>query len=119
MEYAYGRSGRRLDQEDFGPDCHDLVLEAGKWASLLKQMIWIWHLMQSLPEWMVVLLSPGFDLALRNQRVSCQHSNVHHMATIDIFFIANRKTNRSNQGSTSINFFRFGSSNTFPRNPTE
>ncbi len=72
MEYAYGRSDHRLGQEDFGPAYHDVVLEAGKKAGLLKQMIWIFHLMQSLPEWLVVLLSPGFDLILRNQRVSSQ-----------------------------------------------
>ena len=68
MQYAYGRSDHRLDQEDFGPDYHDAVLEAGKTAGLLKQMIWIFHLMKSLPERLAVLLSPSFDLVLRIQR---------------------------------------------------
>ena len=68
MQYAYGRSDHRLEQEDFGPEYHDAVLEAGKTAGLLKQMIWIFHLMQSLPEWLAVLLSPSFDLVLRIQR---------------------------------------------------
>lgn len=68
MQYAYGRSDHRLDQENFGPEYHDAVLEAGKAAGLLKQMIWIFHLMQSLPEWLAVLLSPSFDLVLRIQR---------------------------------------------------
>ena len=72
MEYAYGRSDQRLDQEDFGPDYHDVVLEAGKMAGLLKQMIWIFHLMQLLPQRLVVLLSPGMELVLRIQRVSGQ-----------------------------------------------
>lgn len=74
MEYAYGRSDHRLEKEDFGPDYHDVVMEAGKMAGLLKQMIWIFHLMQSLPEWLVVFLSPGFDLVLRIQRVSPQQN---------------------------------------------
>ena len=39
MEYAYGRSDHRVDQEDFGPDYHDAILEAAKLGSLLKQMI--------------------------------------------------------------------------------
>lgn len=77
MEYAYGRSDHRVDQEDFGPDYHDAVLEAGKTAGLLKQMIWIFHLMQSLPEWLAVLLSPSFDLVLRIQRVSQEQPHVH------------------------------------------
>ncbi|CAF9940974.1 hypothetical protein IMSHALPRED_002232 [Imshaugia aleurites] len=68
MQYAYGRSDHRLDQAEFGPEYHDAVLEAGKAAGLLKQMIWIFHLMQSLPEWLAVLLSPSFDLVLRIQR---------------------------------------------------
>lgn len=68
MQYAYGRSDHRLEEEDFGPEYHDAVLEAGKAAGLLKQMIWIFHLMQSLPEWLAVLLSPSFDLVLRIQR---------------------------------------------------
>lgn len=68
MQYAYGRSDHRLDQEDFGPEYHDAVLEAGKAAGLLKQMIWIFNLMKSLPEWLAVLLSPSFDLVLRIQR---------------------------------------------------
>ena len=76
MEYAYGRSDHRVDQEDFGPDYHDAVLEAGKTAGLLKQMIWIFHLMQSLPEWLAVLLSPSFDLVLRIQRVSQEQPHV-------------------------------------------
>ena len=75
MEYAYGRCDHRLDQEDFGPDYHDVILEAGKMAGLLKQMIWIFHLMKSLPEWLVVLLSPSFDLVLRIQRVSDRKSH--------------------------------------------
>ena len=71
MEYAYGRSDHRVDQEDFGPDYHDAVLEAGKNAGLLKQMIWIFYIMKSIPDWLAILLSPSFDLVLRIQRVSC------------------------------------------------
>ena len=68
MQYAYGRSDHRLEQEDFGPDFHDAVLEASKIGRLLKQMIWINHLMQSLPEWLAVLLSPSFNLVFRLKR---------------------------------------------------
>lgn len=54
----------RLDQADFCPDYHDMVLKAGKKGGLLKQLIENLHLMQSLPEWLVVLLSPSFHLVL-------------------------------------------------------
>lgn len=69
MEYSYGRSDHRLEAEDFGPEYHDAILEAGKAAGLLKQMIWIFHFIQSLPEWLAVRISPGLDLVLRIQRV--------------------------------------------------
>lgn len=69
MEYAYGRSDHRTEEKDFGPDYHDAVLEAGKAAGLLKQMIWIFHFIQSLPEWLAVLISPSLDLVIRIQRV--------------------------------------------------
>ena len=69
MEYAYGRSDHRLEEKDFGPEYHDAILESGKAGSLLKQMIWIFYFMQSLPEWLAVRLSPSLDLVLRLQRV--------------------------------------------------
>ncbi|KAL9131629.1 MAG: hypothetical protein Q9217_000517, partial [Psora testacea] len=68
MEYSYGRSDHRVDQKDFAPDYHDAALEAGKRAGILKQMIWIYHLMQSLPEWLAILISPSFDSVLRIKR---------------------------------------------------
>lgn len=79
MEYSYGRSEYRLSKDDFGPDYHDAVLEAGKMAGLLKQMIWIFHLMKSLPEWLAVRLSPSFGLVLRIQRV--RHHILHSVWT--------------------------------------
>ena len=69
MEYAYGRSDRRVDQENFGPEYHDFVLEAGKMGSLLKQMIWIFYLIRSLPKWLAVLLSPNLHMIHRMQTV--------------------------------------------------
>lgn len=68
MEYSYGRSDHRLEEDDFGPDYHDAIVEAGKAAGLLKQMIWIFQFFQSLPECLAVLLSPSLDLVIRIQR---------------------------------------------------
>jgi hypothetical protein len=70
MEYAFGRSEHRVDQEDFGPDFYDATLETAKLGSLLKQMIWIFHLMQNLPQRLVVLISPSFNSIFRMRRVS-------------------------------------------------
>lgn len=69
MKFSYGRSDRRLEEEDFGPGYHDAIVEAGKAAGLLKQMIWIFQFFQSLREWLAVLPSPSLDLVIRIQRV--------------------------------------------------
>lgn len=69
MEYSLGRSDHRLEREDFGYDFHDAVLEASKAGHLLKQMIWILHLAQSLPSWLAAALSPSLALVIRTQSV--------------------------------------------------
>ena len=69
MQYAYGRSDHRLEADDFAPEYHDVSVEAGKMGGLMKQMIWIFHFMQTLPEWLVSILLPGLALVLRLQRV--------------------------------------------------
>lgn len=87
MEYSYGRCDNRLEEEDFGPDYHDAVLEAGKAAGLLKQMIWIFHFIQSLPEWLAVLISPSLDLVIRIQRVRClRHHLVYTTMHLNLVF---------------------------------
>ena len=68
MQYSYGRSDHRLEQDDFGPEYHDGALAAGKNGGLLKQMVWILHLIQSLPEWLASLLSPSIVSVLHVQR---------------------------------------------------
>ena len=70
MQYSYGRSDHRLDREDFGPEYHDAALEGGKASAFNKQMIWVFHLLQSLPEKLAALLSPGFDLMYTAHRAA-------------------------------------------------
>lgn len=69
MEYAYGRSDHRLEDKAWGPDYHDAVMEAGKQAGILKQIFFIFTIMQNLPEKLAIILSPPFELVLRIQRV--------------------------------------------------
>ena len=70
MQYAYGRSDHRLDRKDFGPEYHDAAMEAGKASGFNKQMIWVFHLLQSLPEKLTVLISPSFDLMFSTLRAA-------------------------------------------------
>ena len=69
IEYAYGESEHRLDRLDWGPEYHDAVVEAGKAGSLMKQMMWIFHFINSLPVRIQAAMSPSMELVLRIQRV--------------------------------------------------
>jgi hypothetical protein len=69
IEYAYGQSENRLEKDNWGPEYHDAVVEAGKAGSLMKQMMFIFHFINSLPVWVQAKLSPSMELVLRIQRV--------------------------------------------------
>lgn len=69
MEYAYGESDGHVDSDDWGAELHDAIVEGGKGGLLMKQMIWIWHLIDSLPHSIQSALSPGLGVVLRLHRV--------------------------------------------------
>ena len=69
MEYAFSRSDNQLDRKDWGPDYPDALVAAGRGGALLKQMVWILQLINSLPESIQSRLSPGLALVLWSQRV--------------------------------------------------
>ena len=70
MEYAYGESDHRIERADWGPEYVIISGEAAKAASFFKQMIWIFHVIQSLPDWLQVKMTPGLALVFENKRVS-------------------------------------------------
>ena len=69
MEYAYGESDRHVDSDHWGAELHDAIIEGGKGGLLMKQMIWLWHLIDSLPVSAQSALSPGLGVVLRLHRV--------------------------------------------------
>lgn len=69
MEYSCGRSKNLLKADDFGSEFHDAFFQLGSVAALLRQMYWIFQLIQSLPEWLAVLLSPSLGLILQTRKV--------------------------------------------------
>ncbi|MCJ1308869.1 hypothetical protein MMC25_002524 [Agyrium rufum] len=73
MEYAYGYSDHCLDQPNFGPAYHDAANTAGKLGSLLKQMLFIAHVLLACPERMVAYVSSAFSLVIRLQRKVKKH----------------------------------------------
>lgn len=69
IEYAYGQSENRLEKDNWGPEYHDAVVEAGKAGNLMKQMIFIFDFMYSLPAWVQEKISPSMELVIRIQKV--------------------------------------------------
>ena len=69
MEYSCGRSKNLLKADNFGSEFHDAFFQLGSVAALLRQMYWIFQLIQSLPEWLAVLLSPSLGLILQTRKV--------------------------------------------------
>lgn len=69
MEYSYGRCDHRIEDKAWGPEYLDALQEAGKMGSLLKQIFFIFPIMQSMPERLAAIVAPAFALVLRMQRV--------------------------------------------------
>lgn len=70
MQYAYGRSDHRLEDEAWGPDYHNSSLALGKRCAVLRHMYFLLPIMQSIPQRLVTLLAPIFEVAFDIQRVS-------------------------------------------------
>ena len=77
MMYTFGRSYNRLEVPDFDPLNHELMHEGSKTLTVMKHLIWIFRIVQSLPEFM--LSQMGYQLAtlveLRNVRSFLLASN--------------------------------------------
>lgn len=69
MEYCYGHSQHLLENDDLNSKNHNAYFHIGKAAALLRHMYWIFQLMQSLPNWLAVLISPSLGLILELRQV--------------------------------------------------
>jgi hypothetical protein len=61
MMYTFGRSYRRLEAPDFDPANHESMHESSKTLTLMKHAIWIFRIIQALPEFLLAHM--GYDLA--------------------------------------------------------
>lgn len=69
MEYSFGHSEHLLETENFGLESHNVFMQWVESAALLRHMYWIFQLIQSLPEWLAVLMSPGLGLVIQLRQV--------------------------------------------------
>lgn len=67
--YALGRNDSRVEAKDFDPSFHDASVVGSTMGHLTKQMPWILHLMQSLPDSAAVMMNPDMASYVKLQRV--------------------------------------------------
>ncbi|OKL56835.1 hypothetical protein UA08_07929 [Talaromyces atroroseus] len=70
MEYAYGQSQNRLAKENWGPEYLHGAVNAAKYGSLMKQMIFIFDFVNSLPAWVQAKVSPSLELIIRIHKLT-------------------------------------------------
>lgn len=70
MEYSFGCSDRRVDAPDFSPWFMEAVVAAQKSTPLMKHMIWIFHVIQMLPDSFGKRFMPKLMQLVDLQRVS-------------------------------------------------
>lgn len=69
MEYSYGRSDNCLEAIDFSPKYYNAILALGQSTALIKQMYWVYQLMNSLPSWIAGRLSSNLHTVIQMQDV--------------------------------------------------
>ena len=69
MEYCYGHSQHLLENDDLSLENHNAFFQIGKASALLRHMYWIFQFMQTLPNWLAVLISPSLGLIFQLREV--------------------------------------------------
>lgn len=69
MEYSFGRSDRCLEAKDFSPKYYNAILALGPSTAIIKQMYWLFKLIDSLPRSIAGRLSPNMNTVIQMQDV--------------------------------------------------
>lgn len=82
FEYGFGISNGALDKPDFQDPLHEVFVAAGGAGALVAQFPIIGKLMDSMPDWLVLIMQPGFYPLIKLRKVStCQCTR---MTSIDV-----------------------------------
>ena len=68
-QYAFAQTYGFLDDPDFSPHWHNIMMEVSQNGHVLKQFGWIMPLTKAMPDWLVKLLQPQMMSLLSFQRV--------------------------------------------------
>ena len=68
-QYAFAKPYGFLDDPDFSPYWHKIMIEVSQNGPMLKQFGWMLPLMQSMPDWMVLKTNPLMMTLINFQKV--------------------------------------------------
>ena len=68
-QYAFAQTYGFLDDPDFSPHWHNLMMDVSQNGHVLKQFAWIMPLTQAMPDWLVKLIQPQMMSLIGFQRV--------------------------------------------------
>ena len=68
-QYAFAKPYGFLDDPDFSPYWHQIMIEVSQNGHILKQFAWMLPLMRSMPEWMVKRTNPQMMTLINFQKV--------------------------------------------------
>ncbi|KIX02127.1 uncharacterized protein Z518_08066 [Rhinocladiella mackenziei CBS 650.93] len=67
-EFCFAKAYNHLDSPDFEETFHEAMHAACESSSILMQFPWLWPIMNSLPDWLVVKLEPKMHMHIQVQR---------------------------------------------------
>ena len=78
-QYAFAQTYGFLDDPDFSPWWHQLMIDVSQNGHVLKQFGWIMPLTQAMPDWLVKLIQPQMMSLLDFQRVCFLMNNCKYL----------------------------------------
>lgn len=72
-QYAFAQSYGFLEDPNFSPHWHDILMDVSKGSHMLKQFGFMLPMMKAMPEWMVKLTTPNMIPLMKFQKVATLH----------------------------------------------
>lgn len=69
-EFCFAKAYGHLDSPDFKETFHEAMHAACESSTVLMQFPWLWPVMNSLPDWLVLKLEPNMYMHIQVQQVS-------------------------------------------------
>ncbi len=95
-EFCFAKAYDHLDSPDFQETFHEAMHAACRSSTVLMQFPWLWPVMNSLPDWLVLKLEPDMYMHIKIQQVSGQEATIR--GTTDLSHVGLLSDHLSSQG---------------------